>query len=376
MPIWSQRTCCILCVCKTAKGMRPFTCSAGIQDVALSSIMGDVLERATPADAATVVPPQLGSADTPFPVATHRKQSKFAMARKAAVAGTAAVPSATPHHQALPDVSGGAAVVSNIIQERTASTQAGSAAQAVAAAAAAAAAALPPAATAANISGTSLSGGLPETMGIDAQNRSVLTAMAPQEVAEALDEIKSRISPKTLEFLRKRGAARAGGAGAAAAAGTLATEAAGGTAARGVAAPSPTTAVAPFTSHYTCLASGEQAAGARGTSGQAAVRPATSGKQQAAQGTQQQAAAQQPGAALLPQHNVAGLDGEGRLRADPRLVARLRWGLDAQVVGVQAQGEVQAVEDVLKRDALRAVRSGVAACMFVMIYCSRSCALE
>ncbi len=49
-------------------------------------------------------------------------------------------------------------------------------------------------------------------------------------------------------------------------------------------------------------------------------------------------------------------EGDGKLLADPRLFARLRWGLRGEVVGIQSRDEVITTDDVLMRDQIRKVR--------------------
>ncbi|GFR41251.1 hypothetical protein Agub_g1925, partial [Astrephomene gubernaculifera] len=58
------------------------------------------------------------------------------------------------------------------------------------------------------------SSGDPQSGDISSHNLAAVSRMAPQQVAEALQELSSRLSPQTLEFLRRRGAARLGAAGA------------------------------------------------------------------------------------------------------------------------------------------------------------------
>lgn len=117
-----------------------------------------------------------------FPEATHRKLSKFALGRQ---------------------------------QQRTGG--------AVAAGPAVAVPPVPlPAAAAASLG---------EAGSIDAENRQLMAAMTPDQLAEAREEVLQRLPPAAAEFLRQRGAGKAatasGAPAAAAAAGGVAQEAAG-----------------------------------------------------------------------------------------------------------------------------------------------------
>lgn len=220
---------------------------------ALAGIVGEVQERPV----AAAVPPQpptaasAARASGAFPTATHRKLSKFALGRQ---------------------------------QQRSAG--------------AAGVTAGPPAVPAAAGAGQS------EESAIDAENRQLLAAMAPDQVAEAQAEVLERLPPAAADFLRRRGAAKAAAArGGAAAAG-------------GSQRANPSAAQA-------------DAAGG-GDSGAAAVprRP-------------QQLRPQQP---LVPASATAG-----------SLVSRLRFDIDGTVVGLRpaSSGADVAPAEVTERDPLR-----------------------
>lgn len=218
---------------------------------------------------------------------------------------------------------------------------------------------------------------------IDAQNRAVLAGMSPAEVGGALEEVESRLTPAMLAFLRARGAAKAqGSAGPGACVGT------------GPAGQAPPTSCSTSTTTQAGAGAGvgmgvgvaaAAAPGAHAVPPPARIHNEAAGAQRQPQQQRQQGDEEGQGRwpsikpPRKPSHTHGsgqvqaqaqaqggdagaveeGVD-DGRLVADPRLVARIRWGLDAVAVGVQAEGEVQFPEDVMKRDGLRTVsgRSG------------------
>ncbi|GIL99177.1 hypothetical protein Vretimale_4401, partial [Volvox reticuliferus] len=152
-----------------------------------------------------------------FPEAMHRRQSKFALSRKAkqhsqsreqqpAANNTASLPPAVPH--AAPALPGGAtrapltaSALSNwsVLPSGPVSTTATSAAQ-------------HDAALVENVRDTVHGGGGGDATGelgaIGEQNLEAVASMRPEEVAAALEELSSRMTPGALEFLRQRGAQR------------------------------------------------------------------------------------------------------------------------------------------------------------------------
>ena len=135
---------------------------------AMKGIVGEVQERPVAAAAEPPKPPTApAAAPGSFPQATHRRLSKFALGRQRQSGAPA-----------------------------TAAPAAAEAAPAPAAAPAVLAAA---------------AGGQPQDdeSRIDAENRQLLAAMTPEQIAEAREEVLQRLPPAAAEFLRRRGASRA-----------------------------------------------------------------------------------------------------------------------------------------------------------------------
>lgn len=157
--------------------------------------------------------------------------------------------------------------------------------------------------------------------GIDASNAARLATMSTAELAEALDEVGGRLTAQQIAFLRARGAAAGGQtAGGGATAGAATAAAVAGSNSRGGAA---------------------AASSPSGT--QRALLPATMPRPR---GVPKPSTA---GAA----HQAAAGGGARACDEDQSLVARVRWGLDGEVVGVREAGEVESGEQVLRRDVLR-----------------------
>lgn len=228
---------------------------------ALHHIVGNVQER----EPTAAEPPRPPTAPTPasatpgaFPEATHRKLSKFALGRQRQRAAGAAAVSAPAAVPAPP-------------QEVPAA-------------------------------------GLSDEAHIDAENRQLLAAMTPEQLAEAREEVLQRLPPAAADFLRRRGEAKAA---AAAATPTSASPVA---AASGAVAPS-------------------QQPGSTG-------RAPASRLQRPQQQQLQQQAAPSSGAPLAS------------------VAARLRFDLGGRVVGLRPAGSTEDVApaDVAERDILRQAR--------------------
>ncbi|GBF92575.1 hypothetical protein Rsub_05189 [Raphidocelis subcapitata] len=274
---------------------------AGALAPSIPGILGDVLERAPgPAAPPAPQPPtEPGAAPRAFPAAAHRGASRFTLGRR-----NAPGPAAT-------DGSRGAA------------------------AAPVAAAAAPPAAEGAEpAAGAPATGGTAagsELASIDAQNEQQVASMSADEREAALAEVAGRFGSDRLEFLRRRAQAKQqqqqrgaaeDGAGGSAAVG-------GGTA-------------------------GSSGAGASSVA-KAAARPA------AKPGGMRKgflSAPQKPCAVKQLQQQQGGKDHPAAAPAEgppPRrpLVARLRFGLGAEVLGADAPGAAAASDEaVLARDQI------------------------
>eukprot|EP00884_Botryococcus_braunii_P001760 jgi/Botrbrau1/11585/Bobra.247_1s0006.1 len=139
-----------------------------------ASILGGVIEREYEDEELSPQPMDIDFPSQPFPVAVHRKQSKFAFARK--------------RDKAHGHDDSGQAVQSSSDG-------------------------LPPTVLAApdawrDVESSGTSHPTSEKGSIDAENRRHLQSMTPGEVQEAQREILERIPTKTLEFLRARGRSR------------------------------------------------------------------------------------------------------------------------------------------------------------------------
>ncbi len=194
--------------------------------------------------------------------------------------------------------------------------------------------------------------------------------MSGAQVHDALEELHSRLPASTLAFLRQRGAQRrAAGAPAAAGAAAASDGAASGAKAAaaerkvaqaGGGAPAEAASSPPGT-----FAAGGALNGSRpGTATGTALGTLASGPRAPRQQQQQQQDAGQrgaPGASLPGEVEEAPRSGgpggpDERIHADPRLCARLRWGLGAELLSVQREGEVLLASQVIMRDQLRKVR--------------------
>ena len=233
---------------------------------ALKDIVGDVQERATAAPPQPPTAPKAPAAEAPggaFPAATHRKLSKFALGRQ---------------------------------QQRSGGV--------------AAAAAGPPAAQPAPGEAPAGAAAADDDSRIDAENRQLLAAMSEEQLAAAREEVLQRLPPGVAEFLRRRGAEKAGKAGTAA-----------GSEAAASAGPS---------------AAAAAAAGPPSAPKQPAARPLAPRRQQ-----QQSQLRPAPGS------------GDGNSQAS--LAARLRFDVDGAAVGLRAAGSSADVSpaEVAERDPLR-----------------------
>ena len=142
------------------------------------------------------------------------------------------------------------------------------------------------------------------------QNLSMLRDMAPEELASALEEVSSRMTPETLKFLRDRGARKA-----------ASTKALGKTSALGA------------VRDQSSIPFQESSAG----DGKR-IQPARSSKDPATR-QDRTLSTSHHGKGDDPGMGASGTDSEDVLVADPRPEARLRFGLHSQVMGVQPEGE-------------------------------------
>ncbi|KAL4859817.1 Transcriptional elongation regulator MINIYO [Chlorella vulgaris] len=237
---------------------------------AMKNIVGDVKERT--ADAAAPQPPSSAAATaaSSFPQATHRKLSKFALGRQrqretAPAEGSASVPPPPP----LP-ASGAAPLMDE--------------------------------------------GGQ-----IDAENRQLLAAMTPEQVAEAREEAVQRLPPAAIDFLRRRAASRAAAAAT---------------------SPSP---AAPHTAAPHAPLEAAQPGGAVG----GMKGPGSSSKHPLQAAHQQQAPVRQAAASRPSPPNASA-------------ASRLRFDLEGCVVGLREAGAAAEVSpaDVAQRDILRQDEAG------------------
>ncbi|KAL4425916.1 hypothetical protein ABPG75_009932 [Micractinium tetrahymenae] len=137
-------------------GQQAVNMMAALQ-AAMQNIVGEVQERevAPPAPPAPPAAPTSSPGSSAFPEATHRKLSKFALGRqrqRGAADGAVQPPPQPP---------------------------------------------------------TPLPASLDEGARIDAENRQLLAAMSPEQLAEAREEALQRLPPAAVQFLRRRGAQRA-----------------------------------------------------------------------------------------------------------------------------------------------------------------------
>ena len=167
--------------------------------------------------------------------------------------------------------------------------------------------------------------------------------MSPEAVADALEEVRSRLSPEMLQFLKQRGATKAAEAAAKAAAEAAAAGLGSGTVPGTGSGPASDTASLSFApSHLLRDRPGVQSSSKSLQTGK------SENLQQPGVGSQS--------AAGLPPLPAAGdgeeEEGEEQLLADPRLEARLRFGLHAKVVGIQPEGEKTTKEQVRRRETM------------------------
>ncbi len=161
---------------------------AGVLAPAIPGILGEVVERPSSNVVLPPAPRNPGAPPVPFPVAEHRRVSKFSLGRRAAAGGPAAVAAAAaaaaPAEQQEDEAP--AEAVADIIAKRPPGS------------AAAATTALPS----------------DEMAQISLENQRQVQTMAAREREAALADLKSRFGADKLEFLRKRAAAKqqAGGA--------------------------------------------------------------------------------------------------------------------------------------------------------------------
>ncbi|MEW5303400.1 MAG: hypothetical protein WDW36_006098 [Sanguina aurantia] len=357
---------------------------AGSLTASIPGILGNVLERHTHllAPDPVIAGNSSGPGPAAFPAACHRKQSKFALSRKTAQpTGSLSEQAAPPQRVAPP---------ARPVDENppppyqatpptpTATAASATAASATAASATAAAAAPGPhfPRAAAPTDPT-----VAEGRAISRASLQQVSSLSSQAAAAALEEVAERVTPATLAFLKARGAKRmlaerSGQAGSVVPAPAIG---------RGAAAPAPKPATAPATA---AVAAADPASASTAPSGfsfdKAGRQPSAGSKQQSGagsavstaasiSGTASQAASGATTASLTaaavaaavggeaggspakgqPPQDVSGGAGPPGTVADPRPVARLRWSLHGEVVGLQREDERVVDEEVLKRDVLR-----------------------
>ncbi|KXZ56676.1 hypothetical protein GPECTOR_1g609 [Gonium pectorale] len=365
--------------------------------------------------------PSSSAAAAPFPEATHRRQSKFALSRKAKLhqgsqpegavgsgpgpSGPSVPPRPSAGSRPAAAAAGSGALSSWSIQPTAPTTAAGcvptsAAPPALPADELAAALAAAPGRLGRRAGDGGGDGGDAQVAGqlgsIGERNAEAVARMTPDEVAAALEELSSRISPGAMEFLRKRGAQRlkhqqqtgASASGPAAAAAAAAAGVAGlgmaplGALPRGAggasfAADPEVPASCSTQEDGNALIDGALRAltsnGGKAGTGQglpasvaapgSAVGSISLGALAAAQQRQreqQQAEGEQRAHAHRGGEpgTTAGAEAGGVPQprgspADPRLVARLRFDVDGSVVDVQAPEDMFVEEEVLLRDQLR-----------------------
>ncbi|GAX82221.1 hypothetical protein CEUSTIGMA_g9649.t1 [Chlamydomonas eustigma] len=312
----------------------------------LAGIMGDVLERNVSAAVVRETRSSTGPmSSAAFPDASHRHKSKFSLSRKPAPTSSVQTSSTVPTSAPTASLSS-TTTPSAMVAESTTTSAAG-------------------ASVLARSLQTPISGGV-DMKSISSETTEMLNSMGPEGVAAALEEVSSRLSVETLQFLRARGAKKA-----AATAGSAGQVPPGPAAAGHVAGYSSSSAPSPAkvsaAEEHGCMVaerSGAQANKAvleAGSTKKTGYDESNASSLSSTAGAAAATTAAGEGMKMIskqhpnPQEDDSILEDGGKwLVADPRLEARLRFDLHAVVLSIQPEHDKITQEQVLQRDAMRA----------------------